>query len=80
LEQVRKVAPEHFLLVPGVGAQGGDLSTVAETCLNSNGGILVNSSREILYASAGPDFAEAAAQKCRTHQQQMKGLLNKVGL
>jgi orotidine-5'-phosphate decarboxylase len=80
LELVREIAPEHFLLVPGIGAQGGDLDTVANICLNAHGGILVNSSREILYASKGADFADAAQQKCISYQNAMKGLLSKAGL
>jgi len=79
LKQVRAIVPGHFLLVPGIGAQGGDLGAVAAACLTPRGGILVNSSREIIYASSGEDFAEAAAAKARTYQQTMKPLLTHTG-
>lgn len=63
--EVRAVAPEHFLLVPGVGAQGGDMATVVRHGRNAHTGLLVNASREILYASDGEDFAEKAAEKAK---------------
>lgn len=63
LGEIRKIIPEHFLLVPGVGAQGGDLKAVCEHGLNKDIGLLVNSSRAILYASSGSDFAEKAAEE-----------------
>jgi len=75
LEEVRKIVPEHFLLVPGVGAQGGSLTDVANYGLTPQGGLLVNSSRGIIYASADEGFAEAAAMQARQVQQQMKNLL-----
>ncbi|MEO1625409.1 MAG: orotidine-5'-phosphate decarboxylase [Bacteroidota bacterium] len=59
---IRSLAADHFLLVPGIGAQGGDLQGVSEHGLNSLGGLLVNSSRGIIYAGQGPDFAEQARQ------------------
>ena len=70
-EDIRKVAPTHFLLVPGVGAQGGSLQEVCKYGMNKDCGLLVNSSRGIIYASSGNDFAEVAAQKAQELQQQM---------
>ena len=63
LEEVRKIIPDHFLLVPGVGAQGGSIDDVIQYGANSDGGLLINSSRGILYASNDSDFAEAARKK-----------------
>ena len=77
LAQVREVVPQHFLLVPGVGAQGGSLEDVARYGMNSRCGLLVNSSRGIIYASSGEDFAEAAASAAHAVQQQMSDLLDK---
>ncbi len=75
LERVRRWVPEHFLLVPGVGAQGGSLQDVARYGMNSHCGLLVNSSRGILYASSGDDFAEKAGAAAAELQQQMAELL-----
>ncbi|MBQ7221967.1 MAG: orotidine-5'-phosphate decarboxylase [Bacteroidales bacterium] len=75
LAEVRKLCPEHFLLVPGVGAQGGDLKAVAKYGLNSHCGLLVNSSRGIIYASDGSDFAEAACKEASKLAAQMKETL-----
>lgn len=74
--EIRRIAPEHFLLVPGVGAQGGDLQKLSEYGLNDHCGLLVNSSRGIIYASDGEDFAEAARAKALALQVQMKEILN----
>ena len=75
-EDIRRVAPRHFLLVPGVGAQGGSLEEVCKYgMIPGDCGLLVNSSRGIIYASQGEDFAEVAAQKARELQQQMAALL-----
>ena len=75
-EDIRRIAPKHFLLVPGVGAQGGSLEEVCRYgMIPGECGLLVNSSRGIIYASDGPDFAEAAANKARELQQQMAALL-----
>ena len=63
LKEIRKIAPDNFLLVPGVGAQGGSLEEVAEYGMNSHCGLLVNSSRGIIYASSSQDFAKVARQK-----------------
>ena len=70
-EDIRKVAPTHFLLVPGVGAQGGSLQEVCQYGMTKDCGLLVNSSRGIIYASNGEDFAEVAAQKAKELQEQM---------
>lgn len=78
LQKVRAIAPEHFLLVPGVGAQGGSLSEVCRYGLSRNVGLLVNSSRAILYASSGEDFAQKAREAARDMQQQMAAELAKV--
>ncbi len=75
--EVRKIAPEHFFLVPGVGAQGGSLSEVAKYGMNSTCGLLVNSSRGIIYASSGKDFAQAARIEAQKLQEEMKDLLEK---
>lgn len=75
LKNVRKIVPEHFLLVPGVGAQGGSLEEVYKYGVNDDCGLLVNSSRGIIYAADGEDFAAAAANEAHKLQQQMKILL-----
>jgi orotidine-5'-phosphate decarboxylase len=72
---VRKLAPDHFLLVPGVGAQGGDLNEVCKYGLNSQCGLLINSSRGIIYASEGEDFAEKAREEALKLQQEMEQIL-----
>jgi orotidine-5'-phosphate decarboxylase len=77
---VRKLAPDHFLLVPGVGAQGGDLSEVCKYGLNSQCGLLINSSRGIIYASQGEDFAEKAREEALKLQQEMEQILNNAEL
>ncbi len=77
LAEVRRIVPDHFLLVPGVGAQGGSLAEVAKHGMNSTCGLLVNSSRGIIYASDGPDFAVAAAAEARKLRDQMADLLDK---
>lgn len=70
-EAVRRVAPDNFLLVPGVGAQGGSLRDVVRYGMNRQCGLIVNSSRAIIYASSGTDFATAAAQAAQAVQQEM---------
>ena len=70
-EDIRRVAPDHFLLVPGVGAQGGSLQEVCRYGMTKDCGLLVNSSRGIIYASQGEDFAEAAASAAQKLQQEM---------
>ncbi len=76
---VRKIVPHHFLLVPGVGAQGGSLADVCRYGMTKDCGLLVNSSRGILYASRGQDFAIAAAQSAHELQEEMAKELEKVG-
>jgi orotidine-5'-phosphate decarboxylase len=72
LKRVRAIVPEHFLLVPGVGAQGGSLEEVSKFGMNKDCGLLVNSSRQIIYASSGEDFAEKAGKEARKLQEEMK--------
>jgi len=75
---IRKVAPNHFLLVPGVGAQGGSLAEVVKYGMNKQCGLLVNSSRQILYASSGIDFAEQAKDEAIKVQEEMAGYLASI--
>jgi len=77
--EVRKVAPDHFFLVPGVGAQGGSLEEVAEYGWNEDCGLLVNSSRGIIYASQGKDFSEKAKKSAQELQQKMAKILDAKG-
>ena len=77
-EDIRKVAPESFLLVPGVGAQGGSLEEVCRYGMTTDCGLLVNSSRGIIYASAGEDYAEVAGEKAHELQEQMAAELAKI--
>lgn len=78
-EDIRRIAPEHFLLVPGVGAQGGSLQEVCKYGMTKDCALLVNSSRGIIYASTGTDFAEVAAVKAKELQEEMAAELKKVG-
>ena len=76
-EDIRKLAPRHFLLVPGVGAQGGSLEEVCRYgMIPGDIGLLVNSSRGIIYASQEEDFADVAAQKAQELQQQMAKIIH----
>ncbi len=77
---IRAIAPDNFLLVPGVGAQGGDLEALSQHGLNNKAGLLVNSSRGIIFASSGEDFAEQARASAQQLQQQMATLLEGVGV
>jgi orotidine-5'-phosphate decarboxylase len=77
---IRRLAPDNFLLVPGVGAQGGSLADVCEFGLNDTCGLLVNSSRGIIYAGKGEDFAEKAREEALKLQQEMQVILEKSGL
>jgi orotidine-5'-phosphate decarboxylase len=77
---IRTYAPDNFLLVPGVGAQGGSLEDVCKYGMNRDCGLLVNSSRSIIYASNGEDFADAARAEALSLQQQMAGELEKAGV
>lgn len=76
LAEIRKIIPDHFLLVPGVGAQGGSLEEVSRLGMNSSVGLLVNSSRGIIYAGKGSDFALRAGEEARKIQLEMSGLLD----
>lgn len=77
-EKVRRLTPDHFYLVPGIGAQGGSLSEVSENAMNQDGGILVNVSRAIMHASEGPDFAEKAADVAAYYQKEMSPFAEKI--
>ncbi len=77
---IRKHAPDNFLLVPGVGAQGGSLADVCQYGITEDCGLLVNASRSIIYASNGEDFAEAARAEALSMQQQMEVELEKAGV
>ena len=77
-EDIRKIVPNHFLLVPGVGAQGGSLQEVCKCGMTKDCGLLVNSSRGIIYASNGEDFAEVAGEKAKELQQEMAVELAKL--
>ena len=77
-EDIRKIVPNHFLLVPGVGAQGGSLQEVCKYGITKDCGLLVNSSRGIIFASNGVDYADAAAIKASDLQQQMADELSKL--
>ena len=74
-EDVRKILPHHFLLVPGVGAQGGSLQEVVEYGINSSCGLLVNSSRKIIYAANDENFGAAAREEAKRVQEEMEYLL-----
>ena len=78
LSDIRKIIPNHFLLVPGIGAQGGSLAEVVKYGMNSQCGLLVNSSRAILYASNGEDYAKAARAEAQKVQQQMSEFLKNL--
>jgi orotidine-5'-phosphate decarboxylase len=71
LAEVRKIIPDHFLLVPGIGAQGGDLAEVCKYGLNKDIGLIVNSSRAIIYASSGENFAERAGEEAKKTAHEM---------
>ena len=75
LADIRKIVPEHFLLVPGVGAQGGSLQEVAKYGLNSQCGLIVNSSRGIIFKSSEKDFAEVAQSEAKKLQEEMAEIL-----
>ena len=75
---IRKLVPDHFLLVPGVGAQGGSLQDISSNALNKDGGLLVNVSRAILYVSGGEDYAKQAGLAAKSYQQEMAQYLRAV--
>ena len=77
-EDIRKIVPNHFLLVPGVGAQGGSLQDVCQYGMNKDCGLLVNSSRGIIYADTTENFATVAAEKAREFQEEMAAILQKA--
>jgi len=76
-KNIRKIVPNHFLLVPGIGAQGGNLQEVCKYGLTKDVGLLINSSREIIYAGNDENFAKNSAKKAKELQQEMKIILNK---
>ncbi|MBU2951565.1 orotidine-5'-phosphate decarboxylase [Tamlana agarivorans] len=80
LADIRNIIPNSFLLVPGVGAQGGNLQDVCKYGMNDSVGLLINSSRGIIYASKETDFAQAAAQKSEELQKEMAEILNAASL
>ncbi len=80
LTKIREIVPDHFLLVPGVGAQGGSLAEVAKFGLNSNCGLLVNNSRAIIFADKTENFDSVAAQNAKEMQQEMELLLAQYGI
>lgn len=80
LARARALAPDHFFLVPGVGAQGGDLQAVLDECLTPDGGLLINSSRGVLYAAAGQDAVPAARRAALELQRTMREALVRRGL
>lgn len=77
---IRKHAPDHFLLVPGVGAQGGNLEEVCRFGMNNSVGLLINSSRQIIYASSGNDFAAKAGEQAQIIQKQMQQIMQDKGI
>ncbi len=80
LKEIRKIVPDHFLLVPGVGAQGGSLQQVADYGMNHDCGLLVNASRSILYASAENDFAVKAREEAKKLKDEMEIYLRKYSV
>jgi orotidine-5'-phosphate decarboxylase len=76
-EKIRTIIPQHFLLVPGVGAQGGSLEDVSRYGMNDKCGLLVNASRSIIYAGNGRDFAEKAKTEAQSLQKEMDVYLDK---
>lgn len=77
-QEIRRIAPDNFLLVPGIGAQGGDLEGVSKYGFNQHCGLLVNSSRGIIFAGDGKDFAEKARSAAKKVQQEMERLLDQI--
>jgi orotidine-5'-phosphate decarboxylase len=78
--KIREIVPHHFLLVPGVGAQGGDLKAVCQAGLNDTCGLLINNSRQVIYAGQGIDFANHAAMEAEKLQTEMEQILQQAGL
>ncbi len=79
-ENVRNIVPNHFLLVPGVGAQGGSLEEVCKYGMNDECGLLVNASRAVIFADSSEDFAKVAGEKAQAYQQQMEAELKNKGV
>jgi orotidine-5'-phosphate decarboxylase len=79
-KKIRNIIPDNFLLVPGVGAQGGSLQDVCKYGLNDEIGLLINSSRGIIYASSDKDFAASAREKSKELQKEMSTILFEKGL
>jgi orotidine-5'-phosphate decarboxylase len=77
MESIRRLAPQHFFLVPGIGAQGGDLETISRFGLTKDCGLLINSARSIIYASSKEDFADAARLEAKKIHLEMKSLLGR---
>lgn len=77
-ENIRRIVPEHFLLVPGVGAQGGSLADISRYAMTPDCGLLVNASRAIIYAGSGDDFADKAKAVAKAYQQEMQQYLSVV--
>ncbi len=80
LLEIREIIPNHFLLIPGIGAQGGSLQDVAQYGMNSDCGLLVNSSRGVIYAGSGLDFAEKSKEAAQKIQKEMAVLLSEAGI
>lgn len=78
LAEIRAIAPNSFFLVPGVGAQGGDMHAVCKNAMNNQGGLLINASRSIIYASDGKDFAEKAGEEARKMQMETATELGRI--
>jgi len=78
LQEIRNIIPDHFLLVPGVGTQGGSLAEVAQYGMNKDCGLLINVSRDIIYAGNGEDFAKSAASKASAYHQEMISHINSI--
>ena len=75
LEEIRKIIPENFLLIPGIGAQGGNLKEVCKKTINNNIGIIINSSRGIIYSGNDENFAQAAEKEAISLKKQMEEIL-----
>lgn len=80
LKEIRRIVPDHFLLVPGVGAQGGSLEEVAKYGMNSKCGLLVNSSRSIIFADSSEHFDRVAGEKAHEMQIEMERYLSEKSL
>ncbi|MBQ5730090.1 MAG: orotidine 5'-phosphate decarboxylase, partial [Bacteroidaceae bacterium] len=79
-ENVRSIVPNHFLLVPGVGAQGGSLEEVCKYGMNDECGLLVNASRAVIFADSSEEYAKVAGEKAQAYQQQMETELKNKGV